>query len=75
IKDQRIRKQIDAFLKAYNAACDSLNGRGVGHYADILEKYCGVNQTTIQAMPKLKFPRAAAPREKDVETARKWLKN
>ena len=66
MKDQRIRKQIDSFLKAYNAACDSLNGRGVGHYADILEKYCGVNQTTIQAMPKLKFSRAAAPREKDV---------
>ena len=75
MKDRRIKAQIDAFLKVYNVACDSLNGRGVGHYADIVEKYCGVNKTTIQAMPKLHFPRAVIPREKDVEEARKWLKN
>lgn len=74
MKDRRIKAQIDAFLKVYNVACDSLNGRGVGPYGDIVEKYCGVNSSTVRALPKLKFPRAAAPREKDVEEARKWLK-
>lgn len=74
MKDRRIKAQIDAFLKVYNVACDSLNGRGVGPYGDIVEKYCGVNSATVRALPKLKFPRAAAPREKDVEEARKWLK-
>ena len=74
MKDRRIKAQIDAFLKVYNVACDSLNGRGVGQYGDIVEKYCGVNPATVRALPKLKFPRAAAPREKDVEEARKWLK-
>ncbi len=74
MKDRRIKAQIDAFLKVYNVACDSLNGRGVGQYGDIVEKYCGVNSATVRALPKLKFPRAAAPREKDVEEARKWLK-
>ena len=74
MKDRRIKSQIDAFLKVYNVACDSLNGRGVGPYGDIVEKYCGVNSATVRALPKLKFPRAAAPREKDVEEARKWLK-
>lgn len=73
MKDRRIKAQIDAFLKAYNEACDSLNQRGIKPYGDIVEKYCDVNSATIQALPKLRFPRAAAPREQDVAEARKWL--
>ena len=32
------KKQIEAFLKAYDMACDSLNKRGIHHYAFLLEK-------------------------------------
>ena len=73
MKDKRIRAQIDGFMKAYNVACDSLNQRGVSPYADVVEKYCGVGKKVVEDLPKQKFLKSTAPRENDVELARKWL--
>lgn len=74
LTDNRRKKQRAVFVKGYNAACDSINKNGIGHYADILKKYYKVDEKAIKALPKLKFGHAAAPRQKDIDAANKWLK-
>jgi len=74
LADSRRKKQHAVFVKGYNAACDSINKYGIGHYADILKKYYKGDERTIKALPKLKFEHAAAPRQKDIDAANKWLK-
>ncbi len=63
------KAQIEAFTKAYDMACDSLNNKGLAKYADVISKYCHVGEKTIKALPKLHFPHAAQPREKDIVKA------
>lgn len=53
--DERVKKQIDVFTKAYNMACDSLNQRGVAAYGDLVLKYCQTDQKTLDALPKVTF--------------------
>ena len=55
MNDDRVRKQIDVFKRAYNMACDSLNQRGVAAYSDLVAKYCQADQKTLDALPKMKF--------------------
>lgn len=73
MKDQRRRQQIDAFIKGYNAACDSLNKYGVANYAPLVEKYCHTDAKTVAALPKMKFNHIEKPRQKDIDRAAKWL--
>lgn len=65
--DARRRKQLAAFIKAYNMACDSLNANGMGRYADVLRKYYKVDDRTISALPKLKFNHIEKPRQQDID--------
>lgn len=74
MKDERRKQQLDVFMKGYNAACDSINKNGLKHYARTIEKYCGTDENTVNALPKIKFRRAETPRQKDIENADKWLK-
>lgn len=74
MKDERRKQQLDVFMKGYNAACDSINKNGLKHYARTIEKYCGTDEKTVNALHKIKFRHAEAPRQKDIETADKWLK-
>ncbi|MGI6242614.1 MAG: ABC transporter substrate-binding protein [Prevotella sp.] len=71
---QKERKaQLDAFVKVYNNVCDSINKHGVAHYHHIIKKYMHVDDKTINALPKLHYQRAIAPREKDIARARqRW---
>ena len=72
--DNNRKRQMAVFLKGYNEACDSLNHYGVRHYQDVIRKYYSISEQALKALPDtLKFQRAAAPREKDVECARQWL--
>ena len=72
--DQNRRRQMEVFLKGYNEACDSLNHYGVRRYQDVIRKYYPISEQALKALPDtLKFQRATAPREKDVECARLWL--
>lgn len=59
------KKQLALFLKGYNMAVDSINKNGFAHYADLLKRYCGVEPSTIKALPKMKYRHAQAPRQKD----------
>lgn len=68
------KRQMEVFMKGYNDACDSINKYGVRHYADVIRKHYTVSEAALKALPdSLKFERAAAPREKDVERAKVWL--
>ena len=73
--DQARQRQLKAFTDGYNQACDSLNHYGLEQYKDLIVKYCGMKESAVSGLPKdLKFHRMNAPREKDIERARKWLK-
>ncbi len=74
MEDKRRKKQIDVFVKGYNAACDSLNKHGVQYYMEIIKKYYKIDDKTAKSLPKMKFMHATPPREEDIETADKWLK-
>ena len=72
--DDSRKQQLRVFTQGYNRACDSLNKYGVGHYKDLVMKYCHVRETAVDTLPKdLKFGRVALPREVDLMRARKWL--
>ena len=74
MNDSRRRSQIDAFVKAYNQACDSINRYGIASYAGIIKKYMDVDDRTVRSLPKVKFDHAARPREKDITRANSWLR-
>lgn len=74
MNDSRRRSQIDAFVKAYNQACDSINRYGIASYAGIIKKYMDVDDWTVRSLPKVKFEHAARPRENDITKANSWLK-
>lgn len=73
LKDKRRQEQLKAFMKVYDMVCDSINHYGFNHYAKIIQKYTGADTKTIQALPKLKFEHASAPRTRDIAIAnRRW---
>ena len=72
--DSARERQYDVFVKAYNMACDSINKYGVARYGDLVTKYCQVKASTVDSIKNYRFSHVAQPREKDIETAMKWLK-
>ena len=74
LNDKNRMRQMDAFLKGYNEACDSINHYGVRHYSDVIKKNYKLSEQALKQLPdSLKFEHAVAPRQKDVEKARQWL--
>ena len=72
VADKRRKMQLNAFVKAYNAACDSINQNGLQHYADLLRKYCKADDKTITALPKLRFQHITAPKPSDIRAAKSF---
>lgn len=67
-------KQLRAFTRGYNKACDSINHYGLANYASLIEKYCNVKRDALAQISKdLTFHRIALPREEDVAKAKAWL--
>lgn len=69
LAEPRRKKQLEQFVKAYNVAVDSINQHGLQHYAQLIKKYCHVDDKTIGSLPKLKYNHAVEPRRLDLETA------
>ena len=66
--------QLKALIDGYNKACDSLNHFGVRHYGYIVRKYCDLSEQALRQLPdSLHYDHVAAPRQKDVQRARRWL--
>lgn len=70
LNDEHRLLQREAFAKAYNQACDSINLLGIPHYANIVTRYCHVGADVVKALPALTFPHTEAPREKDLARTR-----
>ncbi|MBR1411346.1 MAG: ABC transporter substrate-binding protein [Prevotella sp.] len=71
--DASRKHQMEVFMNGYKQACDSINHFGVRHYKQILKKYYSLSDQAIKALPdSLKFT-YQAPRQKDIDCARKWL--
>lgn len=67
-------KQLDMFVNAYNAACDSINKKGIRHYRNLVSAKCGVSLAVVDSLPKdIKFQHAIGPRQQDIDRAEKWL--
>ena len=75
IADATLRKsQREAFLNAYNEACDSLNELGLKRYRDIIMKRCRVTPAVVDSLPSdIQFTPAHQPFQQDVDRAVKWL--
>lgn len=70
------QRQRDVLIKGYNMACDSLNRYGVKHYTDVIRKYYKLSEQALQQLPDtLKFDHVAAPRQKDIDRAKRWVKH
>lgn len=69
------QRQREAFVKGYNAACDSLNHYGLKPYYDIIRRHYDVSEQALRRLPdSLKFMQVTVPREKDIEQARQWAR-
>lgn len=66
-RDKCRQIQLKEFVEAYNLACDSLNERGLKCYADIIGKYCRVDDKVVSALPKVVFPHVQKPRQSDID--------
>lgn len=70
------KQQLDAFMKGYDAACDSINKYGISHYRDLVARYCNVKPAIVDSLPKgIKFSHARGPLQQDIERVNSWLKN
>lgn len=74
MKDVDRKRQYDVFVKAYNQACDSINKNGIARYADLVQKYCHVERTQIDSIPKMRYEHAVGPRQTDMARAEKYIK-
>ena len=74
LKDTTRQRQLEAFKKSYNQACDSLTRNGIGRYRGIFEKHYNMMGNQVDSLPKgIKFTHIAPPAEADIERAQKWL--
>jgi len=75
LKNADRQRQLETLLKVYNMACDSVNTNGMKAYRDLIKTYCGVKAETVDSLPPdLHYNHAAAPRQKDIDRAKAWLK-
>ena len=74
LKDKRRQEQLQALVKGYNAACDSINKKGVAHYASLIMQYTKADDRTVKALPMTTFHHATPPAESYMVKADKWLK-
>ncbi len=67
-------KQVAAFTKAYNQACDSINHYGLMEYCSLITKYCHVQKSTVDSLPSIHYHHVTPPHAKDIKLAEEWLK-
>jgi NitT/TauT family transport system substrate-binding protein len=73
MQDKNRKRQMEVFIKGYQAACDAIDTFGIAHYRDLIVKYCQVKSESVELLDKNKFVGLAKPRQQDIERAQKWL--
>ncbi len=74
LKQPHREAEMQKFIKAYNMAVDSINKNGVQAYATIIQKYCYADAKTVKGLPRMTFPKAASPRQRDLKVAASVVK-
>lgn len=77
LNDTLRRSQMEAFIRAYDNACDSINTLGIEHYRDIITTQCHVADDTVDSLiiqHPVTFFHARPPQQRDLERAKAWLK-
>lgn len=69
MKDARRREQLKYFCKAYDMAVDSLNAKGLRHYAQVLKKYYQLSDRSVDGLPKVSFRHITKPAAADIAKA------
>ena len=76
LQSPRRQAQLDAFVRAYNAACDSINTHGPDAYRDLITSYCGVKAATVDSLPPhIRYEHASPPRPSDMDVVAHWLQH
>ena len=67
---------MDAFIRAYDIACDSINTFGLSHYGDLIATHCHVSADIVDSLTDqhpVRFRHVSPPRQRDIDRAKKWL--
>lgn len=74
-QDTMRQRQMKAFVKAYNMACDSINIKGLNNYKTIISRYCHTDESTCDSLPTdFRYHHIVPPRDADVKQVSGWLK-
>lgn len=74
LTDTARKKQIDILTKAYDMACDTINVYGIHAFDGLIEECCAADTGVARTLPdSLPFIHVHAPRDKDIQTANKWI--
>lgn len=74
-RDSMLHHQTEPLLRAYDRAVDSINVRGLRHFASVLDQRCGLPASLVDSLPEgFVFAHTHSPRQKDIDMAQKWLK-
>lgn len=75
LKDKKREQQLEAFMKAYRQACDSLSHYGLAPYRQVAATSCQVTPSVLDSLVRTyKAGKAADVRQSDIEQAQQWLK-
>ena len=72
----KLKGKLDAFTRAYDAACDSIAGKGIAHYRNLIARWCHVEPEIADSLEQQRgmlFPHALPPRQRDIDMAKAWL--
>lgn len=68
------KEKIARLMKVYDRACDSINKYGYNSYAPELQKYCSVDTSIVNRMPKITFIHTEKPADETLAKAREYHK-
>lgn len=75
-KDTLRRQQMEAFVRIYDEACDSISIRGLDHYRNIITERCHVQPDIVDSLILQHAPdfhHAVPPTQAAINRAKTWL--
>lgn len=73
-KKEENKEKIIQLMKVYDRACDSLNKYGFNVYAPELQKYCSVDTSVVNRLPKITYIHTEKPTEETLAKVHEYLK-
>lgn len=73
-KKEENKEKIAQLMKVYDRACDSLNKYGFKVYAPELQKYCSVDTSVVNRLPRITYIHTEKPTEETLAKVHEYLK-